>query len=105
MDAKKGDWVQIYKVLIKAGERTAKLPEETKNVPLEFRAKGFIDQDANIGDEVTVTTAANRKLTGKLIAVNPAYGHDFGKPVPELITIGKELRAILEAPAEKGKGK
>ena len=58
--------------------------------------KGFISHDANIGDQVTITTYAGRELTGKLIAVNPAYGHDFGRPVPELLTIGRELRTLLE---------
>ncbi len=95
MDAKKGDWVQIYRVIVEPGQRTAKLPEDTKNVQYDLRVKGFIDQDANIGDEVTITTAADRKLSGKLVKVNPGPGHDFGRPVPELITIGKELRAML----------
>ena len=95
MDAKKGDWVQIYKVVVEAGERTAKLPEDTQKASFNLRAKGFVEQDASIGDEVTITTAAQRQLTGTLVAINPGPGHSFGRPVPELITIGKELRSML----------
>ena len=95
MDAKKGDWVQIYKVVVEAGQRTAKLPEDTLKTSFNLRAKGFLEQDANIGDEVTVTTAAERKLTGRLTAVSPGPGHSFGRPVPELLTIGSELRSML----------
>jgi hypothetical protein len=100
VDAKKGDWVQIYQVIVEAGQRTAKLPEDTKNSAFDLRVKGFIQQDANLGDEVTVRTAAQRTLTGKLIAVNPGPGHSFGRPVPELINIGSEVRALLAGCAE-----
>lgn len=31
---KAGDWVRIHKVVLKAGERTARLPEDTKNCDL-----------------------------------------------------------------------
>jgi len=96
MEAKQGDWVQIHKILLKPGERAARVPQETKLVPFELRVKGFINRDAKIGEQVTITTYTGRELTGKLVAVNPAYGHDFGQPVPELLTIGRELRTLLE---------
>ena len=96
MEAKQGDWVQIHKILLKPGERAARVPQETKLVPFELRVKGFINCDAKIGEQVTITTYTGRELTGKLVAVNPAYGHDFGQPVPELLTIGRELRTLLE---------
>ncbi|ABR30767.1 2-amino-4-ketopentanoate thiolase [Thermosipho melanesiensis] len=97
MEAKKGDWVQIQKTLLKSKERTAQLPEDTKKVPLEMRVKGFLINDvAKLGDEVEVETLTGRKVTGTLVSINPKYEHDFGEPIPELITVGLELRRILE---------
>jgi len=96
MDAKKGDWVQIHRIVLHPGERSPQLPEDTKKVPLEMWQKGFITHDASIGDEAEIETVIGRKVKGKLVRVNPVYGHNFGKPVRELLTIGMELRKLLE---------
>ena len=32
--AKKGDWVRIHKIILKAEERTGKLPEDSQKVPV-----------------------------------------------------------------------
>ncbi|MBO8161220.1 MAG: 2-amino-4-ketopentanoate thiolase [Thermosipho sp. (in: Bacteria)] len=97
MKAKKGDWVQIQKTLLKPEERTAPLPDDTKKVPLQMRVKGFLLNDtAEIGEEVEIETLIGRKVSGKLVAINPKYEHNFGEPVPELMTVGIELRKILE---------
>lgn len=93
--AKKGDWVRIHAVVLKADERTAKLPSDTQACDLEMWTKGFILEDANIGDEVTVETAVGRKEKGTLIEVNPYYTHSYGKFVPEIIEIDKQLREIM----------
>ena len=61
--AKKGDWVRIHSVVLKAAERTAKIPEDTQKCDLEMWTKGTLQEDAEIGDEVTVVTAANRVET------------------------------------------
>lgn len=92
---KEGSWVQIHRVILPAGQRAPQVPEETQRVPLELRAKGFLLDDARMGDEVTLRTIIGRELSGTLVAVNPPYGHDFGAPVPELLTIGQELRELL----------
>ena len=42
-----------------------------------------------------VLTPAGRRLRGTLTAVNPAYTHGFGEPLPELSAIGGEVRAML----------
>ena len=47
---KKGEWVRIHKVILKAEQRTGKLPEDTKKVPLEMWTKGYLLADAQIGD-------------------------------------------------------
>jgi hypothetical protein len=101
---KKGQWVEIYRVILSPDERAPQVPDDTKRVPLEMRAKGFLAADARIGDEVTVTTAAGREVTGMLTAVNPAYTHGFGEPIAELITVGGEVRGIIARHEGKEKG-
>jgi hypothetical protein len=92
---KKGDWVRIHKIILQPSERAPQIPDDTKKAPLEMWTKGYLDADAEIGDEVSITTATDRKETGKLVEVNPYYEHDFGKFVPELLTIDRQVRGIL----------
>ncbi|MFZ5966018.1 MAG: 2-amino-4-oxopentanoate thiolase subunit OrtA [Bacillota bacterium] len=95
MKAVKGDWVQIYNIVLTSEERAPQVPEDTKKVPLESWVKGFIQVDAEIGQEVDIVTMTGRKVQGKLVAVNPAYTHNYGKFVPELLQIGIQVRGIL----------
>ncbi|QCX32759.1 2-amino-4-ketopentanoate thiolase [Caloramator sp. E03] len=96
-DAKKGDWVQIHQIVLKPEERTGKLPEDTKKVPLELWVKGFLNHDANLYDEVEITTLTGRIVKGELVLINPRYEYGFGDEyVPELLKIGKQLRGILK---------
>ena len=92
---KKGEWVLIHKIVLTPEQRAPQVPDDTKNVPLELWVKGYLQQDANIGDEVTVLTRTKRLETGKLLEVNPYYKHDFGKFVPELLAVGDQAREIL----------
>jgi hypothetical protein len=93
---KKGTWVEIHKIILEKGARAPQVPDDTKQVPLEMKAKGFLVEDAIVGEETTILTPAGRTLTGTLTEVYPAYTHQFGPPIPELLPIGKELREILE---------
>lgn len=93
--AKKGDWVRIHSVVLKAEERTAKIPEDTQKCDLEMWTKGELQEDAEIGDVVTVKTASNRLEKGTLIEVGPYYTHSYGTFVPEIIEIDKQLREIM----------
>jgi hypothetical protein len=93
---KKGEWVQIHQIVLKPEERPDHLPEDTKKVPLELWVKGFLEQDANMGDEVEVTTLTGRKVAGELVEVNPSYEYGFGEFVPELLKVGVQLRGILK---------
>ena len=94
--AKKGDWVRIHSVVLKAEERTAKLPEDTQKCDLQQWTKGFLQQEsAEIGDTVTVQTASGRLVEGTMIEENPCYTHSYGKFVPEIIEIDKQLRDIM----------
>ena len=101
MDARKGDLVRIHKIILEVGERAPNIPEDTQKVPLELWDKGFLLNDqAKIGDMVEVETYIGRKVEGKLIEVNPYYEHDFGKFVPELTYIGRQVRALIEEDGE-----
>lgn len=96
--AEKGTWVRIHNIVLSPVERAPQVPEDTKKVPLEMWSKGFlVDDEAKIGDMVTVETYIGRQVTGKLIEINPYYNHDFGECIPELLFIGRQLKAILEA--------
>jgi hypothetical protein len=91
----KGTWVEIHAVILPAGERAPQVPEDTARVPLEMRAKGFLAEAAEIGAEAEVVTTTGRRLRGTLAIANPPYDHGFGAPLPELLAIGGEVRAIL----------
>ena len=96
MHAKKGDWVQIHKIVLTPEQRTGRIPEDTKRVPLESWNKGYLAADAEIGDEVTVTTITGRKVSGELVAVNPIYCYSFGETfIPELQQVGAQARNIV----------
>jgi hypothetical protein len=65
--AKKGQWVRIHTVVLKAEQRTAKIPEDTQKCDLEMWTKGELQEDAEIGDTVTVKTAVGRLEEGTLL--------------------------------------
>lgn len=95
-EASRGRWVRIQWVVLEAGERAPQIPEDTARVPLEARASGWLDQEsAAVGEEATIRTPTGRRLTGRLIEIDPAPGHGFGMPVAELLAIGPELRRRL----------
>jgi len=92
---KKGTWVEIENIILPASERASHVPDDTQQVPLQMRVKGFLLEPALLDEEVEIITTVGRHLRGTLIEVNPAYTHQFGAPIPELSTIGGEVRAIL----------
>lgn len=94
--AKRGDWVRIHAIVLKAAERTAKIPEDTQKCDLQQWTKGFLQEEAaEVGDEVTVKTVVGRMVKGTLIEEGPYYTHSYGKFVPEIIDIDKQLREIM----------
>lgn len=97
---KKGSWVRVYAVVLKSTERSPNLPDDTKKVPLEMWNKGFLQTDAKIGDRVTVKTLTNRFVEGRLLEENPTYTHSYGKFVPEILPIGRQLKDILRGGEE-----
>jgi hypothetical protein len=59
--------------------------------------KGFAQFEAAVGDGVAVKTMTGRVVSGTLSAVNPGYFHTFGRPIPELVHVGADLRVRLAA--------
>ena len=98
----KGTWVEISQIVLTAGERAPHIPADTQKIPMELKAKGFLRRAAFLGDEAEIETVAGRRLVGTITAVNPAYTHGFGAPIPELTEIGEEVRTILR---ERGRYK
>jgi hypothetical protein len=93
--ANKGQWVLVHNIVLKPEERAPQVPDDTKKVPLEMWVKGFLLNNANIGEQVEIETITGRKLSGKLIEIEPSHEHSFGKFVPELLQIGLQLKEIL----------
>jgi 2-amino-4-ketopentanoate thiolase alpha subunit len=98
---KKGEWVQIHDIILKPEERTAKIPEDTKKVPLEIWVKGFLNADARMGDVVELTTRVGRTVKGTLVDVNPTYDYGFGDIyIPELLKISRQVKDIVRGVAK-----
>ncbi len=94
-------WAQIGLVVLEPEERTAKLPDDTKKVPYYVRVRGFLEGEAQIGDTVTIETLIGRRVQGELLAIEPVYGHSFGRPIEELMQAGVEARALLHSLEEQ----
>ncbi len=88
-------WVEIRRIELAPDQRAPQVPADTRRVPLEMRVKGFLAAPVCLGAQAEIITPAGRRLRGVLSEVNPAYSHGFGSPIPELSTIGSEVRAIL----------
>jgi hypothetical protein len=94
-------WAQVGLVVLEPQQRTAKLPDDTRQVPYYVRVRGFLEGEAEIGDTVTVETLIGRKVQGELLALEPVYGHDFGRPIEELMQAGCEARGLLRSLEER----
>lgn len=88
----KNMYVEVHNVIFEGGKRTAKLPDDTKNVPYEMYQKGFLIDDASIGEIVKIETITGRIVKGKLVRVNPTYDLGYGSFVPHILKIKKILR-------------
>jgi len=97
----KGRWVRIKKIVLEAGQRADRLPEETRNVPFITWVKGTLISEGNIGQEVTVKTKSGRIETGELVEADPFYEINYGEYVHELSNIGDAAREILFGGGER----
>ena len=92
-----GDWVEIWNVIMEPGKRAPQVPEDTQKVPLEMRLRGFlVNEQAKLGELVSVRTRIGRVVDGKLVSLHPRYNHSFGEPQKVLLDIGQELRTFLK---------
>ncbi|MHC1787662.1 MAG: 2-amino-4-oxopentanoate thiolase subunit OrtA [Christensenellales bacterium] len=100
--AKEGDWVRIHQIVLAPGERAPQVPEDTARVPLELWVKGWLQRDAEPGDEAEIATRSGRRLRGTLLAGQTAYTHSFGEPATALMHIADDLRARLFGGPDEG---
>lgn len=95
--AYKGQWVKIHNIILDPSQRAPNVPEDTKKVPLEMWLNGFLNQEeAAIGEKVSIKTVIGRTVKGTLTEIDPTYTHSFGKQLPELLRIGPEVRDFIE---------
>ena len=88
MSVARGTWVEIEATVLQPAERAPGLPEDTAATPYVLRLSGFLEEDAEVGQEVSVRSLIGRPHRGVLRLVNPGYDHSFGTTVPELLHIG-----------------
>ncbi|MFV0424235.1 MAG: 2-amino-4-oxopentanoate thiolase subunit OrtA [Bacilli bacterium] len=92
---KAGSFVRVHQVILKSNQRTSSIPEDTANTDLRMWTKGFLNSDAEIGDEVEITTLSGRIEHGELVAVNHMHEVNYGDFVEEIIPIGVYLKEKL----------
>lgn len=92
-----GSWVEIRRTVLEAGNRAPQVPEDTAEVPLEMRIKGYLTSPAEKGKEAEIETVLGHKYEGILHDPEPSYEHVYGPPIPELLPIGQELREIIRS--------
>ena len=92
----KGSYVRIRKTLLEPGERSQNLPKETSLVPFKMWVKGFLQDDADLFDIVTIKTITGRFETGRLKESFPAYKHSYGDFIPEILKINDIIRSDME---------
>lgn len=95
INAKKGDWIEIENVVLKAGHRAPQVPSDTQACDLKQWMKGEALSDAKEGEMVQIRTTTKRIVEGHLVAINPRYIHDYGEFQPELLQIERQLKEIL----------
>lgn len=89
---KAGSFVRIHQVILEAKDRTSSIPEDTAKTDLRMWTKGFLKNDAEIGEEVEITTLAGRSETGTLVAHNHMHEVNYGEFVEEILPIGVYLK-------------
>jgi len=90
-----GQFVEVRWDVFAAAERAENIPASTRQVPLVARVKGFALQRGELGQDIEVLTLAGRVVRGMLIDTSPHHSHGFGRPQPELLRVGPDLRREL----------
>lgn len=92
---KKGEYAVIESVILPAGSRAPRLPEDTASVPLIALTRGWLQEDASAGTVVQVTTMSGRTVRGTLTGRALAPVHGYGDFIPELQEIHCQVRDLL----------
>ena len=94
--AKKDDWVEIEQILLTPEQRAPQVTEDTKKTPLKQWIKGYlINDNAIVGDMIEIQTMSGRYVKGILSEINPAYIHNYGSQIKELLDVSRELKQKL----------
>ena len=80
----KGTWVEVERMFPKAEEHHARLAVAGAKPPQAMRVSGFLEEDADLGQQVQIRTILGSIHTGRLRIQNPGYGHSFCHTMPEL---------------------
>jgi translation elongation factor EF-Tu-like GTPase len=89
---KAGVWVQIRANILEKGQRAVGIPENTAETPLVMWVKGYLLDDAEVGEVVSVRTVTGRVERGVLEVVEPVHVLGYGDFVPEILEIGERVR-------------
>ena len=81
--------------VLPAGKRAAGLPENTAALPMMMWVKGALKADARTGEKATVVTAIGREVEGVVTNCDPGYVHDYGRYVPELAKVHRQVVDIV----------
>lgn len=92
----KNTYVRITRTLLTPKERSPHLPDDTKTVPFKMWVKGYLQEEADLFDTVTIKTTTGRIETGRLKEANPPYKHTYGDFVGELLTLREIIRTDME---------
>ncbi|NLC40990.1 MAG: 2-amino-4-ketopentanoate thiolase [Clostridiaceae bacterium] len=95
-ERKKGDYVVVQRIVLTEGERAPQVPEDTAKVPLIALFKGYLEDESAVpGDEVNVITMSGRKDKAVLTARDPSAQHTYGRFVPELMQVHRQVRDLV----------
>lgn len=93
--AVRGKRIRIRKTVLESGERSERIPEDTRRTPMVMWVKGsLIESNGAVGDTVTVETDTGRRVAGELVDEAPSWNHGFGGQVPELDELARRLRRL-----------
>jgi len=62
----KSTWVEVHNIVLEKSMRAPQVPDDTRQVPLEMKVKGFLAHDAIIGQEAEIITPVGRRIKGTL---------------------------------------
>ena len=90
-----GRWVRVYRVELAAGERAPGVPADTADLPFESWVNGRLLEPSSIGEPAAIETASGRRVSGRLVAVDPGYTPSFGSRSGPLHAAGGRARDDL----------